>query len=58
MSKGCVIFANSTVQFDYPRLAAIAAERVERYLGIPVTILSGEDTADNQRVVQIGRAHV
>ena len=49
MSKGCVIFADKTDLFDYERLARMAAERVERYLSIPVTVLNTDDAADNTR---------
>jgi hypothetical protein len=49
MSKGCVIFADRTDLFDYERLAELAAARVRRHLDIPVTIISGESTADNLR---------
>ena len=47
MSKGCVIFADKTDLFDYGRLASMAAERVERRLNIPVTILTADNAADN-----------
>lgn len=49
MSKGCVIFADKTDLFDYGRLASMAAERVERHLNIPVTILTVDNAADNTR---------
>ena len=49
MSKGCVIIADRTDLFDYERLANMAAERVTKHLGLPVTILNTENTADNSR---------
>jgi hypothetical protein len=49
MSKGCVIFADKTDLFDYERLARIAAARVTKHLGLPVTILTTENPADNTR---------
>jgi hypothetical protein len=39
---GAVILADNTEQFDYVRLAAIAAKRVKKHLGIPVTLITSE----------------
>jgi hypothetical protein len=49
MSRGCLILADNTVEFDYLKLASIAASRVERHLNIPVTIISPSLVADNTR---------
>lgn len=49
MSKGCVIIADKTDLFDYERLANMAAARVTKHLGLPVTILTTENAADNTR---------
>jgi hypothetical protein len=49
MSKGCIIFADRTDDFDYARLAQISAARVEKHLKIPVTLLTTDDTIDNDR---------
>ena len=51
MSKGCIIFANETELFDYARLANMAAARVTKHLGLPVTILTAENIAHNSRTL-------
>ena len=57
MSKGCLILADNTDDFDYVKLAHIAAARVERHLDIPVTVISPSLVADNTRTFpgQTGR---
>ena len=48
---GAVILADNTEKFDYVRLANIAAERVKRHLGIPVTVITSEtETKYNSRI--------
>jgi len=42
-SKGCCIFAFNTTDVDYISDAVLAAERVNRYLNLPVTIISDTD---------------
>ena len=51
MSKGCVIFANRTDLFNYERLANMAAARVTKHLGLPVTILTADAAVDNTRTI-------
>ena len=51
MSKGCIIFANKTDLFDYERLANMAAVRVTKHLGLPVTILTTDAAIDNIRTL-------
>jgi hypothetical protein len=51
MSKGCIIFANKTDLFDYDRLANMAAVRVTKHLGLPVTILTTDAAIDNIRTL-------
>ena len=51
MSKGCVIFADQTDLFDYERLARMAAARVTKHLGLPVTILAAENIVYNSRTL-------
>jgi hypothetical protein len=52
MSKGCVILANDTREFQYRQLAQLAAARVRNHLDLPCEIMSLEDLKDNHRVLQ------
>lgn len=51
MSKGCITFANKSDLFDYERLANMAAARVTKHLGLPVTILTTDTAIDNIRTL-------
>jgi hypothetical protein len=42
-SKGCCIFAFNTDEVDYIGHAVLAADRVNRYLDMPVTIISNQE---------------
>jgi hypothetical protein len=45
-SKGCCIFAFNTQEIDYLRLARLAADRVTKYLNLPVTIISDQSSVN------------
>lgn len=40
MSKGALIFAQNNSEIDYTKLAVFAANRIEKYLNIPVSIVT------------------
>lgn len=42
MSKGALIFALNS-GFDYQSIAAVAAERIRRYLNVPVSIITNQE---------------
>mgnify|MGYP000022245052 CR=1 FL=1 len=48
-SKGVVIFATNTKETDYVGIAKQNARLVERFMGLPTTIVSAKDTGFNQR---------
>jgi hypothetical protein len=52
MSRGCIILANDTDEFQYTKLAKLAAARVSKHLGIPVEIISDEVDRENHRVIR------
>jgi hypothetical protein len=45
-SKGCIIAALNTVELNYIGLSKQAADRVVKYLGLPVTIITDNPNAD------------
>lgn len=51
--KGCLITAFDTVEYSYTKLAVEAADRVEKYLNLPVTIVTDQsiDTRHSQLIV-------
>jgi len=65
MSKGIVIFAEPTAEFDYLRIAELSAASAWYHLGLPVTLVTTVDveptgfervividpSADNQRII-------
>jgi hypothetical protein len=46
MTRGIVIFAQDTETRAYTRMAAYAAERITRYLNLPVTLITDSDVSD------------
>jgi hypothetical protein len=48
-SKGAIIFANNTRDFDYIKIAEANARLIERYLRLPTTILNS-DSQGNRRL--------
>lgn len=52
-SKGCLITAFDTVEYSYTKLAVEAADRVEKYLNLPVTIITDQliETQHSQLIV-------
>lgn len=49
MSKGCLILADNTDEFDYVGLASLAKDRVEKFLNIPCIVLSQDTVTENTR---------
>jgi hypothetical protein len=45
MSRGIVVFAHNN-RHDYYRMAVTVAKRAERYLGLPTTIITDQNTLD------------
>lgn len=48
MSKGILVFAHNNSEIDYVKQAAFLAKRAEKYLSIPVSIVTDEDSIDNR----------
>jgi len=46
MSTGAVIFAVGSSHHDYVRMAAWQAHRIRRWLDLPVTLITDQDTSD------------
>ena len=49
MTVGALIFATNNDQIDYVSMANWSARNIERHLGIPTTIISGDATSNNRR---------
>ncbi len=49
MTRGVVIFAIPTDEIDYPALAQWSAQRIQRHLRLPVTIIDRTDQAPGHR---------
>lgn len=49
MTTGAVIFAYNNEKIDYVSLAQWSARNIERHLGIPTTIITGESSSNNTR---------
>lgn len=49
MKRGVLIFATDSDQIKYSDLARWSQQRIEKYLDLPVTIVSSQKTIDNQR---------
>lgn len=54
-SRGAIIFANNTQEFDYFKIAEANAKLIERYLGLPTTILSSSGESTQRLDVTTGR---
>jgi hypothetical protein len=48
-SRGVVIFATNTAETDYIGIAQQNARLIERFMGLPTTIVSATDTGSNKR---------
>jgi hypothetical protein len=48
-SRGVVIFATNTAETDYVGIAEQNARLIERFMGLPTTIVSAKDTGSNKR---------
>lgn len=44
MSKGVVLFAHNTAEVDYYKMAVYTAKRVNKFLNLPVTIITDADS--------------
>jgi len=49
-SKGAIIFANNTEDTDYVSIAMANARLIERYLEIPTSIITMEESSSNKRL--------
>lgn len=49
MTRGVLIFATDSDQIKYSDLARWSQQRIEKYLDLPVTIISNQAVMDNQR---------
>lgn len=49
MTRGVIIFADDTDKIKYSQLAVWSQKRIEKYLDLPVTILSAQSASDNSR---------
>ena len=48
MSKGIVIIANNTKDYDYVSLAECSARLAKKHLNLPATLLTNSDCASNE----------
>lgn len=56
MSKGCIIFAHNGA-YDYVNMARVAAMLVQKYLHLPVTLITNTDadpSIEFERVINVG----
>ena len=49
MTTGALIFAYNNEAIDYVAMARWSAKNIERHLGIPTTIITGDASGDNRR---------
>jgi hypothetical protein len=49
-SRGAVVFANNTKDTDYISIAGANARLIDRYLGIPTTIVTSDNLTTNRRL--------
>jgi len=59
MTAGAVIFAMGQDQIDYVAMARWSAQRVQRWLGLPTTLITDQSVDADQfdRVIHISRSH-
>jgi len=50
-SEGCLIVAFDTAEVNYTQQAIEAANRVKKYIGIPVTIITDDATLDYNKII-------
>ena len=48
MNRGVLLFAFNTEKFNYYEMAVSTAKRVNYFLGLPVTVVTDEDSITNQ----------
>ena len=46
MKRGLLLIAHNTINHDYYRMATIVAERAERYLKLPTTVITDNETLE------------
>jgi len=46
MTRGAVLFAHNSPKYDYYSMAVATAKRINHFLGIPVTIVTDEESID------------
>jgi hypothetical protein len=49
MNRGVVIFATDSDSIKYTAMAQWSADRIQRHLGLPVTVINGQDLSPQQR---------
>ena len=52
---GAVIIANNTNEFDYIKLAEVAANKIKTHLDIPVALISGAEVESDvfDKIIQL-----
>jgi hypothetical protein len=46
MTRGAILFAHNSPKYDYYSMAVATAKRINHFLGLPVTIVTDEDSVD------------
>ena len=46
MKRGAILFAHNSPKYDYYSMAVATAKRINHFLGLPVTIVTDEDSID------------
>ena len=50
MTTGALIFAFNNSDFDYVQMAAWSAERIKKYLNIPVAVITNDESAEKYKI--------
>jgi hypothetical protein len=46
MTRGAILFAHNSPKYDYYKIAVATAKRINHFLGLPVTIVTDEESID------------